>query len=143
MPYALRPPPALPSTDLRACSDAERYIAGGQLWCLQTIQQRLTELKVIYSGNAETDALTKLAWTQDTPKAFISQLSRARYQGSQWCYTTKGRIPYPSDVYIMGFNRHTGVENQKTDPWVYFKFSIVENSESIIILSSHPERIHG
>jgi hypothetical protein len=39
----------------------------------------------------------------------------------------------------MGFNRFKGEENQKIDPWVYFKFTVNESARSILILSAHPE----
>ena len=143
MTYELRPHPTPPTDDLRDRLEGERAIAGGPLWCLKTIQQKLAELKLVYSAKAQNDALTELVWSLETPKAFISQLSRGRYDGSQWCYTTKGTTPYPADAYCMGFNRHKGVENQRTDPWVYFKFSIIENTNSIVIFSAHPEKQNG
>lgn len=145
MTFKLRLHPAPPDVDLRTCVDHERYISGGQLWCLNTIRQHLTDMEIIFSDSAKEDALIKMAWTHETPRAFISQLARAHYRGSEWCYTTRGRKPYGADVYVMGFNRHTGVENQRSDPWIYFKYTVLstEKSDSILIFSSHPEKKHG
>lgn len=140
MSYEFRPPPLCPSSDLRACDDSQRNIVGGRLWCLQTIQQRLPHMKVVFSDKAQTDAAVKLAWCGDTVKAFVSQLSKSRYRTSEWCYTTRGRTPFAADSYVMGFNRHTGEENQRTNPWVYFKFSIMEKTDSILVFSCHPEQ---
>ena len=143
MSYVLRPHPPQPSQALESLSDAERAISGGPLWNLQTIQAKLVSvesMRVIYSSNAENDAQSELLWTIDNAKAFISVLSRARYLASEWCYRCNSQKAYAADAYVMGFNRHKGEENQLTDPWVYFKFSVIEKTHSILILSSHLER---
>lgn len=143
MSYVLRPHPPQPSQALESLSDAERAISGGPLWNLQPIQAKLASvesMRVIYSDNAANDALNELLWTIDNAKAFLSVLSHGRYLASEWCYRSNSKRAYAADAYVMGFNRHKGEENQRTDPWVYFKFSVIENTHSILILSSHPER---
>jgi hypothetical protein len=139
MTYARRPHPPQPA-DLRGLDEGERFIDGGALWCRRTLQSQLQELRVVVSESAKLDMVNLLSWRIDNVKAFISQLAAAHYLNSQWCYTTKGSIAYAADAYCMGFNRHTGVENQRTDPWVYFKFSVIEKTGSILVLSAHPER---
>lgn len=140
MTYALRDHPAKPAEDLQTLQDDQRAIPGGPLWCLATICANLSDLSLVYSGTAKLDAVEKLAWTADNAKAFLSQLSKARYYTSEWCYASNGRTPYAADAYVMGFNRHRGSENQRTDPWVYFKFSILTKTQKILVLSAHPEK---
>lgn len=131
----------LPQANLRTLTDAERRIPGGAVWCLATIQRMLASetVTVSFSKKAEESAVNELFWSVKNAKTFIQHLHAGRYNKSEWCYTTKGNTPFASDSYCMGFNRHKGEENQRVDPWVYFKFSVNEKTKSILILSAHPE----
>ncbi|MGE8318351.1 MAG: hypothetical protein ACN6O3_06350 [Comamonas sp.] len=137
--YALRQV-SPPNVDLGGLTDRERLIEEGRVWCIKTIQEQLSlrRLSVIYSPAAQQEAHEKLAWDINNACAFISCLTTGRYVNSQWAYSTNGKRAYAADAYHMGFNRHKGVENQKNDPWVYFKFTIIPQTHKLIILSSHP-----
>jgi hypothetical protein len=44
-----------------------------------------------------------------------------------------------ADAYCMGYNRMKGEENQKLIPWVYFKYTVREQTSRLLVLSAHLE----
>ena len=144
MTFALWTPPAL-GIPIRECTDADRKI-DGKCWDLQEVQRALIagELQVLLSPSAQTQLRDELGWSGDELKQFIGCLHKARYHDSEWCLPGGANpkiAPMAADSYCMGFNRIKGEENQKADPWIYFKFTIKANVMTLLVFSVHPERI--
>lgn len=141
--------PVPPNDDLGLLTDAERRILyEGKycraVWSLQAIQTSLSSeapLTVIATTKAHQEMLERLSWSLNTHgRQFLAALSKGRYQWSEWCYTPKGHTPHACDVYVMGFNRHTGEENQQLQPWVYAKFGFIGPAfNKLAFFSAHPE----
>ncbi len=140
--------PTPPNGNLQHLSDQERKIVDGSgiqraVWCLNAIQQSLVHepaLKVVYSDGLQESMSNTLKWDYADVCKFIGQLTKGRYEGSQWCYAPKGNTPLAADVYRMGFSRFQGVENQQLTPWIYLKFSMVgPNLNKLYVFSAHPE----
>lgn len=136
--------PPLPISPLNVCSDAERRIAA-RCWDLAGVQAALRagSLQVTMSPTAAASMQHELNWTPADLLGYMHCLHPARYRGSEWGLPAGhgGKVaPLAADVYVMGFNRIRGEENQKTVPWVYFKFALRPNVGIVLVLSAHPER---
>ena len=140
--------PTPPVGSLQHLSDQERKIVDGfgiqrAVWDLNAIQLSLAReptLTIVYSTSAQESMSDSLKWDDADMRKFIGQLTKGRYEGSQWCYAPKGNTPHAADVYCMGFNRFQGIENQQLTPWAYVKFSMVgPNLDRLYVLSAHPE----
>lgn len=140
--------PELPKENLRDLSDSERriYYAPGQLaavWDLASIQRALDDvlpLKVIATEKAQWEMKEKLSWGAKDMRLFLRALSRGRYSHSEWCYAPKGDTPHACDIYLMGYSRTTGEENQYFQPWIYAKFGFIGPAyEKLAYFSAHPE----
>jgi hypothetical protein len=95
------------------------------------------------SGSAQVTLRDELLWSGHDLHSFMQCLHPARYLNSEWGLPSGhgGKVPpIPSDAYVMGYNRIKGEENQRTQPWVYFKFGVRLNSCAVLVLSAHPER---
>ena len=125
-------------------TNAERQIVGGAVFSLIEAQQHIALVGpdgINFATDKATEDLTlKLKWRTADVCNFIGALGSHRYDGSQWCYGTGvPKIPYPCDVYIMGFNRLTRTERQTSEPpWVYLKFGYSVDYKTIEIFSVHP-----
>lgn len=136
--------PTPPHVPLEDCTDAERKIAR-KCWDLHAVQRALADqtLRVLLTTSAQTAVRDELAWDAGDVAGFINCLSAARYLDSEWCLPSghNGRFaPMAADSYCMGYNRFKGVENQRTSPWVYVKFTIRIGSMTMLVFSAHPER---
>lgn len=142
MPIALWTPPSLSRPLTEYQDDRDRKIEGC-CWDLSQVQSRLAAgtLGLLFSQSASFDLTNELHWCADDVVAFVRALHRGRYNDSEWCYFGKqNQAPRPADSYVMGFNRWRGEENQLTQPWIYFKFSVVETPGSVLVHSAHFER---
>jgi hypothetical protein len=100
-------------------------------------------LRVLLSSSASETMYRELAWSNDDLLGFIQCLTPARYVDSEWGLPPGNpeRVrPLPADAYCMGYNRIKGIENQRTFPWVYFKFSVRLQVATVLVLSAHPQR---
>ncbi len=143
MTLALWTPP-LPALPLPQCSDLERKITR-KCWDLNGVQAALNAnvLRVVLSPSAAATMYSELAWNHDDLLAFVQCLSHVRYVDSEWGLPSGhgGRVsPLAADAYCMGFNRIKGEENQRTSPWVYFKFAVRPQVNALLVLSAHPVR---
>ena len=137
-------PPQL-TVQAQSCTDEERKISR-KCWDLQQIQELVRNKKLIIklTPSAQTDNRNELSFSGADFEKFICALHAGRYSCSEWCLANKNvsTVPRAADVYIMGFNRFKGEENQKTNPWIYFKFTIKQQGEQVVMIvySAHPER---
>ncbi len=129
--------PESPEKDLNECTDAERRIAR-RVWDLPAVQAAIGSgrLVVLPSASASLD-LSYSNWSTDDLKRYLCTLSAGRYSKSEWCAVSSRAPPLAADVYLMGFNRMMGVENQATRPWKYVKFSVRPTNSKVIVLSCH------
>lgn len=142
MPFALHRP-APPIVPLESCTDAERRIVG-TCWDLASVQAALADgtLKMVLTKNASADMSYKLRWLNTDALAFFNCLGHHRYENSEWCFPPNhdGRFgPMASDTYRMGFDHVNRKEHQPKEPWVYFKYTVMEAKSRVLVLSAHPE----
>lgn len=142
----LKPRADLPAPPLfyEGMSDRERRIDGGPVYPLVEVKEFTAALQTqalaAFTKNATHDINFTLQWQLQDVCNFIACLDRRHYQGSQWCFGSQAaKRPFPSDVYIMGFNRFSKQEIQQLDPKSYFKFSFSAAINKIAIFSLHPE----
>lgn len=144
MTFELWTPPPL-TVAIQECTDAQRKIAR-KCWDLAAVQHALAEgkLRVQLSTGAQTTLRDELGWSGDDLALFIQCLHKARYNDSEWCLPGGNNPklqPMAADSYCMGFNRIKGGENQKADPWIYFKFTVRAGTLTLMVFSVHPERL--
>lgn len=104
---------------------------------------RAQDLRIMLSTSAEATVQSELMWDSSDVNGFIQCLHPARYINSEWGLPAghNGKVqPLAADAYVMGFNRFKGEENQRTTPWVYFKFAVRPTAKVMLVLSAHPER---
>lgn len=141
----LKPREDLPPAphDLNDLSDWERKISGGPVYPLADVKAYVSHLDgnaFRFTNKADQDLMVKLRWNLSDLCGFIHCLEKHHYRGSEWCYgSEKGKIAFPADVYIMGYNRFKRQEWPQIDPWNYFKFSFSSKSNTIQVFSIHPE----
>lgn len=85
----------------------------------------------------------ELNWGQEDLLGYFHCLHGARYRSSEWGLPAghAGKVePLAADVYVMGYNRIRGEENQRTVPWIYFKFALRPKIGIVLVLSAHLER---
>jgi len=138
-----------PAADLETLLDHERKIQG-RVWDLAGVQQALRDnvLNLNVSVQAGNQIVKELYWNSSQLTGFVLSLHKARYDCSEWVYISSEpksnglSIPHACDVYVMGYNKIKGCENDKTSPWVYCKFT-VKNGSAMLISTCHPEKPKG
>lgn len=144
MTFEIWKPPALGQPAGQEYTDAERKI-DRKCWNLQTVQEALAagQLTVELTAGCQEVMLQELGWSSSEVIAFIQRLHKARYLDSEWCLPSKkshANVPWmAADTYFMGFDRIKGIENQRRDPWVYFKFTVRANTLKLLVFSLHEE----
>jgi hypothetical protein len=133
--------------DLRdpAC-DVSRHIPL-RCWDLAAVQSALSsrEMRIARSPSADHDMRWELDWTAADARGFVLALGPHCYHASEWCLPAnhQGKFsPMPADAYRMGYSKVDQVEAPQREPWVYFKFSIIEQQVGYVlyVLSAHDER---
>ena len=132
--------PQLPVTPLQDCTDHQRKI-GAMCWNLPLVQAGLADgtLKLNLTPGAAQRAALELQWTEIEMLSYFYSLGKHRYCDSEWCLPTKSSSKltgFAADSYSMGFDRIKGEENQKREPYVYSKFTVV-GSVSVLVFSLH------
>jgi len=137
----LPPPP----TDMQNDRDGERIINGGAIYSLHEVKEHVIQLKInafeFATESASNDLITDLRWNLQDLCGFVCALEPCFYKRSVWCLPSSGIgvTPFPTDVYIMGYNKMLKKENPKQNPWNYFKFSFSLTGNTIEIFSIHTE----
>lgn len=138
--FELWTPPPL-NIPIQQCTEDSQRKIDGKCWDLPAIQQALAknELKVVLSGTAQQQMIEELLWSPDDLVQFIKCLHKGRYNDSEWCLPSQNPNgqPFKADSYLMGFNRFKGKEHQEAEPWVYFKFTIKEQTLTMLVFSLH------
>lgn len=131
-----------PPADMRHDQNGERIIRGGSVYLLAEVQAHVRKLSTsalnFATLTASDDLRDDLRWNLSDLCGFICALDPCFYRRSIWCLPAGGRgVPFPADVYIMGYNRIKKEQSYVQNPGNYLKFSFCIRKDTIEIFSIH------
>lgn len=140
--------PVVPSVCLIELSDQQRKFSPRK-WDLQAAQNALTKksIDLIPSRSASECMENDLGWKIQHLLGFFNKLQTHHYICSEWIYIADQpkinglSVAYPADVYVMGYNKALGQENERMNPKIYFKF--IMKPGFLIVANCHTEKSIG
>lgn len=135
-------PLAPPVGGLGGLTDQQRKFTP-RMWDLEAAQQAMASgaLSLLPTTPASEQMATQLDWIQTDAVCFFQKLQRHHYYASEWINLPhEPSTVYPADVYVMGYNKALKRENEKMNPKIYFKFTLKEGRNFVMLATCHPEK---